>query len=192
MAEWDGLESRLKDLGADAARMIDEPLDPASVRRLGDRRRVRRSVAAVLLAVAILVSGGVGVYAVTAQPQRHTPSPVGSPTSTPTPSPRAVGGDQRSRREDPARHLRPRRRQPVPPTYASSSPYSPDPTPESPTPSETPSPSPSETTEEPETPEPTSTATDDPDAHPTSEPTSGGGGPAQTVPPPSDPDTAGG
>lgn len=189
MAEWDGLESRLKDLGADAARMIDEPLDPASVRRLGDRRRVRRSVAAVLLAVAILVSGGVGVYAVTAQPQRHTPSPVGSPTSRPTPSPQP-SEEISARGERIPRATSGPRRQPVPPSYASSSPYTPDPTPES-TPSQSPTPSPSDT-EEPETPEPTSTATDDPDAHPTSEPTSGGGGPAQSVPPPSDPDTAGG
>lgn len=189
MAEWDALESRLKDLGADAARMIDEPLDPASVRRIGDRRRVRRSVAAVLLAVAILVSGGVGVYAVTAQPQRHTPSPVGTPTSTPTPSPQPSEEISARGERIPRATSEPGSRQPLPPTYPSSSPYSPDPTPESPTPSETPSPSPSETTEEPE-PEPTSTATDDPDAHPTSEPTSGGGS-TQTAPPPSD-ETAGG
>ena len=47
MGEWDGLESRLKDLGDEAARLVDDPLDPARVRGLADRRRLRRSVAAV-------------------------------------------------------------------------------------------------------------------------------------------------
>ena len=27
MGEWDGLESRLKDLGEEAARLVDDPLD---------------------------------------------------------------------------------------------------------------------------------------------------------------------
>jgi len=193
MGEWDGLEARLKDLGDEAARLVDDPLDAARVRRLADRRRLRRSVAAVLIAVVILVSGGVGVYAVTSQPVPHTPSPVGDPTSTPTPSP--VPSEEISARGEriPSATSEPGGgQQPVPPTYSSSSPSSPDPTPESPTPSETPSPSPTETSEEPESPEPTSTWTEDPDAHPTSDPTSGGGGGStQTAPPPSD-ETAGG
>ena len=78
MGEWDGLESRLKALGDEAARLVDDPMDPARVRGLADRRRLRRSVAAVVIAVVILVSGGVGVYAVTSQPEPHTPSPAAS------------------------------------------------------------------------------------------------------------------
>ena len=194
MGEWDGLEARLKDLGDEAARLVDDPLDAARVRRLADRRRLRRSVAAVLIAMVILISGGVGVYAVTSPPERHTPSPAGSPSSTPTPSPEPSEEISARGERIPNATSEPGGRQPVPPTYRSGSPYSPDPTPESPTPSETSTPSPSETSEEPE-PEPTSTSTEDPDAHPTSEPTSGGGGggggSTQTAPPPSD-ETAGG
>ena len=193
MGEWDGLESRLRDLGEEAARLVDEPLDPARVRRLADRRRLRRSVAAVLIAVAILIFGGVGVYAVTSQPEPHTPSPVGDPTSTPTPSPEPSEEISARGERIPSTTSEPGGRQPLPPTYPSSSPYSPDPTSESPTPSRTPSPSPSETSEEPE-PEPTSTWTEDPDEHPTSEPTSeggGGDGSTQTAPPASD-EAAGG
>jgi hypothetical protein len=196
MGEWEGLESRLKDLGEEAARLVDDPLDPARVRRIADRRRLRRSVVAVLIAVAILVSGGVGVYAVTSQPQRHAPSPAGDPTSTPTPTPspepseEASGYGQRipSATSEPGRG-----RQQVPPTYPRSS-YSADPTPESPTPSETPTPSPTETSEEPESPEPTSTATEEPEPPPTTEPTSGGdaGGPTQIAPPPGEGSTADG
>ena len=191
MGEWDGLDSRLKALGDEAARLVDDPLDPARVRGLADRRRLRRSVAAVVIAVAILVFGGVGVYAVTSQPEPYTPSPVGDPTSTPTPSPEPSEEISARGERIPNATSEPDGGQPVPPTYPSSSPHSPDPTPESPTPSETSSPSPSETSEEPE-PEPTSTWTEDPDAQPTSEPTSGGGGGStQTAPPPSD-ETAGG
>lgn len=188
MGEWDGLEARLKDLGAEAARLVDDPVEPASVRRLADRRRLRRSVAAVVIAVAILVSGGVGVYAVTSQPERHTPSPVGSPTSTPNSSPEPSEEISARGEKIPDATSEPGDR-PAQPTYPSSSPHSSEPTPESPSPSETSSPSPSETSEEPE-PEPTSTWTQDPDAQPTSEPTSGGGS-TQTAPPPSD-ETAGG
>jgi len=194
MGEWDELESRLRDLGEEAARLVDDPLDPAKVRRLADRRRLRRSVAAVLIAVVILVSGGVGVYAVTSQPERHTPSPVGDPTHTPTPSPEPSEEISARGERIPSATSGPRGgRQTVPPTYPPNNSYSPDPTPESPAPSESPSPSPSKTSAEPE-PEPTSTWTEDPDAHPTSEPTSGGGGgggSTQTAPPPSD-ETAGG
>ena len=150
MGEWDGLEARLKDLGDEAARLVDDPLDAARVRRLADRRRLRRSVAAVLIAVVILVSGGVGVYAVTSQPEPYTPSPVGDPTSTPTPSPEPSEEISARGERIPSATSEPGGRQPVPPTYRSSSPYSPDPTPESPTPSQTSSPSPSETSEEPE------------------------------------------
>jgi hypothetical protein len=194
MAEWEELESRLKDLGADAARLVDDPLEPARVRRIGDRRRVRRAVAAVLIAVAILVSGGVGVYAVTAQPQRHSPpSPVGDPTSTPTPSPEPseeVSGY--GRRIPPATSGPGGGRQPVPPTYPTSSPVSPDPQ-ESPTPTQTPTPSPTDTPEPTEAPEPTATATEDPEPPPTSEPTGGGdGGPTQPAPPPGEGSTADG
>ncbi len=195
MAEWDDLESRLKELGAEAAQLVEDPLDPVRVRKLGDRRRLRRSVAAVLVAVAILVSGGVGVYAVTAEPQRHSPSPVSKPTSTPTPSPEpseeASGYGERipTAKSDPGRG-----RQPVPPTYSTNGPASADPTSE---PTETPEPTdtsePTETAEPTETPEPTATTTDDPEPPPpTSEPTDAGGGATQTAPPPSDPDSDGG
>jgi hypothetical protein len=196
MGEWDELEARLKELGAAASRLVDEPLDPERVRRLGDRRRVRRVVAAILIAVAIFVSGGVGVYAVTSQPelQPQPPSPVGHPTTAPTSTPEPSEGVGGRGEKIPPTSGPGRGRQSVPPTYTSSSPVSPDPTPESPTPSEPSSPSPSETSEEPQSPEPTSTWTEDPDAQPTSEPTSGGGGggaPTQTAPAASE-ETAGG
>lgn len=208
MGEWEELEARLKDLGEEAARLVDDPLDPARVRRIADRRRLRRSVVAVLIAVAILVSGGVGVYAVTSPPQSHTPSPVGDPTSTPTPSPEpseeASGYGQRI----PTATSEPDRgRQPVPPTYPRRT-YSPDTTSEPPTSSSDPTPSPTDPSEEPESPEPTSTTTQEPEPPPTSEPTTGGGGPAQGgdegpaqdadegpaqgAPPASDPDTTDG
>lgn len=194
MGEWDGLESRLKDLGEEAARLVDDPLDPARVRRIADRRRLRRSVVAVLIAVVILVSGGVGVYAVTSQPQPHTPSPVGDPTSTPTPT--AEPSEEISARGEriPSATSEPGRgRQPVPPTYPRST-YSPDPGSASPAPSQTSTPSPTDTSEEPGSPEPTSTTTEEPEPPPTSEPTTGGGGggATQTAPPPGDGSTADG
>ena len=109
MGEWDALESRLKDLGEEAARLVSDPLDPARVRRLADRRRLRRSVAAVLIAVAILIFGGVGVYAVTSQPEPHHAEPGRRSHQHANPQPRAVGGAQRLV-AGPGRHLRARRR----------------------------------------------------------------------------------
>ncbi|HEY5981631.1 MAG TPA: hypothetical protein VIT41_18555, partial [Microlunatus sp.] len=149
MAEWDGLDAWLKDLEADVARLVEDPLEPARIRRLGDRRRLRRAVAAILIALVILVSGGVGVYAVTAQPQRHTPSPVGDPTSTPTtptptpePSPEGSGDGRRiPTTSEPGGGGRQ-----VPSTYPTRGRFSSDPTSESPTPTtETPTPSPTDT-----------------------------------------------
>ena len=109
MGEWDGLESRLKDLGDEAARLVDDPLDPARVRGLADRRRLRRSVAAVAdrgrhprLGRGRRVRGHVPTGAAHTEPGRRSHQHA-------DPESRAVGGDQRSRREDPERHVRARR-----------------------------------------------------------------------------------
>ena len=109
MGEWDGLEARLKDLGDEAARLVDDPLDPARVRRLADRRRLRRSVAAVAdrgghprLRRGRRVRGHVPTGAAHTEPGRRSHQHA-------DPESRAVGGDQRSRGEDPERHVRARR-----------------------------------------------------------------------------------
>ena len=176
MGEWDGLEARLKDLG-DGSRpagrrppgpgegpRTGRPAAPAAVGgggpdrgrhpRLGRGRRVR---------------GHVPTGAAHTEPGRrshqHADPESRSRRRRSALAARGSRAPRPSRAAAGSRCHRPTRR---------AARYSPDPTPESPTPSETSSPSPTETSEEPE-PEPTSTWTEDPDAHPTSEPTRGRG-----------------
>jgi cytoskeletal protein RodZ len=86
MAEWDRLESRLKDLGQAASAWVDEPLDPADIRRLGVQRRHRRWVVVAVVAMVIAFGGGAGVWAAGSLPQHREPVPVGTPTLTPSPT----------------------------------------------------------------------------------------------------------
>ena len=80
MAEWDRLESRLKDLEAAATGWVEDPMEPADLRRIGARRRRRRWVATIGAAVVIAIGGGAGVYAAGSMSQHQTPVPAGSPT----------------------------------------------------------------------------------------------------------------
>ena len=82
MTEWDGLEARLKDLGENAAQLADDSLEPAVVRERGARRRQRRWAATTVAVAAMMISGGAGVYALTAQ--RQPAPPAGIPSHSPS------------------------------------------------------------------------------------------------------------
>ena len=168
MAEWDDLETRLKDLGRGAAELVDDPLDPSVVRGLGSRRRRRRRVALAVAVVIMVVTGGVAVYGATLPPTLLPPTPAGSPTVSTSPDPGEGEPDARGRRLPDATG-RPDRRAPAPPTYPTSTPSSPSAS-GSPTPTSTPTPSE----------EPSATPTGDPEPEPTEEPS--GADPTQTAP----------
>lgn len=171
MADWDGLEERLKDLGENAARFADDSLEPAVVRERGARRRQRRWAATTVAVAVMMISGAAGVYALTAQ--RQPAPPAGVPSHSP-------GIEQVEQSVEPGARgtllpspSKPRERQrSVPLPYTTTEPSTPDPGSVTPTPTPTP-------TEPTEAPTETPTPTEAPDPSQTSEPT--GGRPSYTA-----------
>ena len=180
MAEWDQLEARLKDLGASAADVVDDPLDPAIVRQRGVQRRHRRWATSVAATVVVMVCGGAGVYAFTAQHQ--PPAPAGLPTWSPS-SEYVEPSMQPSARGRllPSTSSRKEHEHSGPLPYATARPSSPEPGSMSPTPSPTATPTPSDSSEPTESPTtaPTETSAPPPSHEPSADAPSH---PAQPVP----------
>ncbi len=187
MAEWDGLESRLRDLGEAASEWVDEPLDPAEVRRLGVQRRHRRWAVMAVVAMIIAFGGGAGVWAMGSVPQQLEPVPVGTPTQqqspveTPTVTP---SEESTAETTGHGRPIEPTRsadtQQPPSPSYPAGSPS----VDETPTPTATPTPT---ETEPSETSEPSSDGPEEPEPGPMANPTDGGvDEPAEPAPEPTE------
>jgi hypothetical protein len=187
MAEWDRLDSRLKDLGQAASEWVDLPLDPAEVRRLGVQRRHRRWAVVAVVAMIIAFGGGAGVWAVGSLPQRQQPVPAGTPTQSPTPSEPPTATPSEKSTEGTTGHgrrIEPSRpggtQQPPSPSYPTGSPSDDE------TPSPTPTPTPTET-EPSETSEPSPSEPEQSEPGPMANPTEGGGAePTEPAPEPTE------